>query len=373
MSCQGNGTALVLSGGGARGAYQVGVLMGLIEQGILTHGPCPFPLLVGTSAGSIHATALAAYADDFLRGIEELNDVWSGLHARHVFRTDFASVCGLTFRWVRDLGFGGLLGGVAPKSLLDTSPLPRLLSRIPFGRIEENIQAGHIAGLAVPATEYFSNDSVIFLQGRENLPTWSKQRARVERTSIGLPHLLASSAIPMFFPTVEVNGSHFGDGCLRNTTPLGPAIRLGADRILAVGGHEPSGTADRRPPMVADVASTILDAIMMDAMEKDVAHCQRINSNLNGHKSAGDFRNVDVLWLAPSRPIAPLAKEMMSRIPPQIRYLIHGLGGDQAAAELASYLLFHPDFCTLLLTLGRLDVLKRKDEIEAFLQPQTAN
>ena len=119
--------------------------------------------------------------------------------------------------------------------------------------------------------------------------------------------------------------------------------------------------------MVADVASTILDAIMMDAMEKDVAHCQRINKNVNG-QSHDDFRKVEVLWIAPSRPIAPLAREMISRIPPQIRYLIHGLGGDQAAAELASYLLFHPDFCTLLLKLGRLDVLNRKDEIEEFLR-----
>lgn len=340
--------------------------MGLIEQGILTEDPCPFPILVGTSAGSINATALAAYADDFLSGIEELNEVWTNIHSRHVFRTDFRATCNLTYRWVRDLGFGGLLGGVMPKSLLDTTPLPRLLSRIPFHRIDLNIESGHIAGLAVAATEYFSNDSVIFLQGKESLPSWNKKRARVQKTRIGLPHLLASSAIPMIFPTVEVNGNHFGDGCLRNTTPLGPAIRLGADKILAVGVHEPSGTAECRAPMVADVASTILGAIMMDAMEKDVAHCQRINKNLNGH-SNDDFRKVEVLWLAPSRPIAPLAKEMMSRIPTQIRYLIRGLGGDHAAAELASYLLFHPDFCTLLLTLGRLDVLKRKDEIESFL------
>jgi NTE family protein len=241
-----------------------------------------------------------------------------------------------------------------------------MLARIPFHRISKNIEQGHLSALAVPATEYFSNDSVIFLQGEDSIPGWEKQRARVEKTSIGLTHIMASSAIPMFFPTVELEGRHFGDGCLRNTTPLGPAIRLGAHKILAVGVHEPAGLAEKRAPMVADVAGTILDAIMMDAMEKDVAHCLRINENIPRDRT-GDFRKVDVMWLAPSRPIAPLARELMHKIPLQIRYLIHGLGGDRAAAELASYLLFHPDFCTLLIKLGRLDVLHRKNEIRTFL------
>jgi len=340
-------------------------LFGLLERGIIAEGPSPFPILVGTSAGSIHATAIAAWADEFDRAIHELYGVWSSIQARHVFRTDLGSLIKLTYRWARDLGFGGMLGGVTPKSLLDTSPLPRLLSRIPYHRISRSIENGHLTGLAIPATEYYSNDSVIFLEGHEDLPAWSKQRARVEKTKIGIQHIMASSAIPMIFPTVRLNGSHFGDGCLRNTTPLGPAIRLGADKILAIGVHEPAGVAETRVPMVADVASTILDAIMMDAMEKDVAHCQRINANVK--PNGKDFRKVDVMWLSPSRAVAPLARELMTRIPPQIRYLLHGLGGDRASAELASYLLFHPDFCSLLLKLGRMDVLLREKEIRDFL------
>jgi NTE family protein len=365
LGVSGNGTALVLSGGGARGAYQIGVLFGLLERGILSEGPSPFPILVGTSAGSIHATAIAAWADRFDRAIHELYGVWSNLQAHHVFRTDLFSLVRLAFRWARDLGFGGVLGGVTPKSLLDTSPLPKLLAKIPYHRIRRSIEEKHVTALAIPATEYYSNDSVIFLEGQDDLPAWSKQRARVEKTRIGIKHIMASSAIPMFFPTVELNGSHFGDGCLRNTTPLGPAIRLGADKVLAIGVHEPAGVAENRVPMVADVASTILDAIMMDAMEKDVAHCIRINKNVNGANK--DFRKVDVMWLSPSRAIAPLARELMNRIPPQIRYLLHGLGGDRASAELASYLLFHPDFCNLLLKLGRLDVLRQEKEITEFL------
>jgi NTE family protein len=362
----GNGTALVLSGGGARGAYQVGVLYGLMERGLVVPGPSPFPILVGTSAGSIHASAIAAWADQFHMAVTELFQVWSVLKARHVFRTDFPSVARTAFRWARDLGFGGLFGGVTPKSLLDTSPLPRLFSKIPFHRISKNITDNHLAAVAIPATEYFSNDSVIFLEGREDLPAWDKKRARVQKTRIGIDHIMASSAIPMIFPTVNLNGTHFGDGCLRNTTPLGPAIRLGADRILAIGVHEPAGVADSRVPMVADVASTILDAIMMDAMEKDVAHCRRINKNCR--EVSDDFRKVDVLWLAPSRPIAPLARQLMNRLPKAIRYLLHGLGGDRASAELASYLLFHPDFCVTLMDLGRADVAARESEIWNFME-----
>jgi NTE family protein len=357
--------ALVLSGGGARGAYQAGVLQGLLESGLFRKG-CPFPILVGTSAGAIHATALAAYADRFEMAVAEIVDVWTRIRAKDVFRTDLRSVSTIAFRWARDLGFGGLLGGVAPKALLDTSPLPRLLSQIPFDRIQRQIDHGHLQALAVPATEYFSGESVIFLQGRPGIPGWRKQRSRVEHAKIGLRHIMASSAIPLFFPTVELDGRHFGDGCLRNTTPLGPAIRLGASRILAVGVQEPAGTAQSRPPMVADVAGTVLDAIMMDAMEKDVAHCQRINQSLKG-REAGGFRPVEVMWLAPTTPIGPLAQEMMDRIPPLIRYLLHGLGGDRAAAELASYLLFHPDYCRNLLALGRQQAMEQHEELAAFL------
>lgn len=356
--------ALVLSGGGARGAYQAGVLFGLLERGLLPPGPTPFRILVGTSAGSIHATSLAAYADRFEEAVLELMEVWSSIKAKDVFRTDFPGVARLTYRWARDLGFGGLLGRVKPKSLLDTTPLPKLLSRIPFHRIEKQLQAGNLKALAIPATEYFSKDSVIFLQGQPGLPKWKKSRNRVELAEINLRHILASSAIPMFFPTVSIGGRHFGDGCIRNTRPLGPAIRLGAKKILAIGVHERSGLHQDRPPMIADVAGTLLDAVMMDALETDVAHCRRINESVDKHSA---FRKVDVLWLSPSLPIAPLAQELMHRIPVQIRYFLRGLGGDVSVSELASFLLFHPDFCQRLLHLGRWDVEQREEQIEEFL------
>ena len=360
-------TALVLSGGGARGAFQAGILLGLLQCELIPADKIPFSILVGTSAGSIHASALAAYADRPSHALRELADVWSGITAPDVFRTDLAWAVGNASRWARDLAFGGLLGGVRPKALLDTSPLPELLRAIPFPRIAANIEGRLVRALAIPVTEYLSNESVIFLQSRPEMPVWRKQRARVERAQIGLEHVLASSAIPMLFPTVELAGRHFGDGCLRNTTPLGPAIRLGANRILAVGVQEPAGLTQCRVPQVADVASTMLDAIMMDALEKDVAHCQRVTESLNGVASTS-FRPVEVMWLAPSTPIAPIARELMHRIPPLIRYLLRGLGGDAAASELASYLLFDPDYCGRLLELGARQVYRDRDAIARFLE-----
>lgn len=358
--------ALVLSGGGARGAYQAGVLLGLVECGLVGKQAATFPILVGTSAGSIHAATLAAHADSWENAIEEIAEVWSVVRAADVFRTDLRSVSSIAFRWARDLGFGGLLGGVSSKALLDVSPLPRLLAKIPFSRIAGHIEKGHLSALAIPATEYFSNQSVIFLQGQPALKTWRKSRARVEQVPIGVPHILASSAIPLFFPSVEIDGRHFGDGCLRNMTPLGPAIRLGASKILAIGAQEPAGVSQHRVPTVADVAGTVLDAMMMDAMENDVAHCQRINGNLSVLPD-GDFRRVEVRWIAPCEPIAPIAEEKMNRLPPLIRYLLHGLGGNRGAAELASYLLFHPDFCNRLIALGREQVHRERRELEQFL------
>ncbi len=357
--------ALVMSGGGARGAYQAGVLYGLYEQGIISQGPSPFKVLVGTSAGSVHAAALAAQADDLPRAILELMEVWSSIRPEDVFRTDPIALGNIAYHWVRDLTFGGLIGGVTAKALLDTSPLMRTLRRIPFYRIEGLIDSGHLNALAIPATEYYSKDSVVFVQGREDLPRWSKVRARVERVNFDSGHVLASSAIPLFFPTVELDGRHFGDGCIRNTSPLAPAIRLGANRILAVGVHEKAGEYQYRRPSVADVAGTVLDAVMMDAMEKDIAHCHRINESLVG-KDDGEFRTVEVFWLAPSKPFAPLAEDMMNRIPFLIRYLLRGLGSDHSASELASYLLFHGDFCRRLIDLGRQDVAAQRRPLEEF-------
>jgi NTE family protein len=367
-------TALVLSGGGARGAYQVGVLRGLVEQGFLPRERSGFDIVVGSSAGAINATALVARADHFDDGLSRLERVWKEMQPQQVFRTDIASLGRIGARWAWDLSFGGVLRQVRPKSLLDTSPLRATLGeRIPFAGVDANIAAGVVEALALVATDLHTSNGVVFLHAADGAPTWSRRRWRVERTRIRVEHLLASSAIPIFFPTVAIGGRHFGDGSIRNTTPLSPAINLGAERIVAIGVSGPPPTERQRgarlPPTIAQIAGVLLDAVMLDAIEVDVEHSERVNTSLI-HCPTGDpaqpFRPVDVLWLRPSRQVRQLAAELAHRIPPVVRYLLRGLGSDAAVTELASYLLFDQEFCGRLVELGERDVRAERERIAEF-------
>lgn len=365
-------TALVLSGGGARGAYQAGVLAGLVECGLMGRGQLPFPILVGNSAGAINAAALAAHAETVQDGIAELTAVWGNLRPHRVFRTDPLTLIKNALRWMRDLSLGGLLGHVGSRSLLDTEPLGRLLARIPLERIPGHVLSGRLRALAVGATNYQTGNGVLFLEGQPDLPLWERPRHRVERTSLGVQHLLASSSIPLFFPPVAIEGRYFGDGCVRNSNPLSPAIQLGADRVLAIGVRQPypqpEFSQQQQAPSVAQVVGILLDAVMLDALETDTDHSERINRQVAA--SGGNrepFRQVAVLCLNPSQSLSALAAGLMYRLPPVVRYLLRGLGGDESSAELASYLLFDAAFTDRLLELGRRDVRSQQDKIGAFL------
>ncbi len=367
-------TALVLSGGGARGAYQVGVLRGLVEQGLLAGDAPPIDVFVGSSAGSINATALAAWADDLATGVERLERVWSGIRPSHVYRTDLGSLGRIGFRWAWDLSFGGATRRVQPKALLDTAPLRALLAEhVPFARLEQTLASGRLGALALVATDLQTASGVIFLSAPPGTRTWTRRRWRIEPTTIRVEHLLASSAIPIFFPSVEIAGRHFGDGSIRNTAPLSPAINLGAERVLAIGVSGPPVPEETlRPgdvPSVAQVAGVLLDAVMLDAIEVDVEHSERVNRSLVRVPDDGPndgFRPVDVLWLRPSQRVRALAAELADRLPPIVHYLMRGLGSDAAVTELASYLLFDAAFCGQLMELGRQDVADDREQIAAF-------
>lgn len=367
-------TALVLSGGGARGAYQVGVLRGLVEEGFLPRDGSAVDVLIGSSAGSINCAALAAYADDFGAGLARLEEVWGNIQPAQVYRTDIASLGRIGLRWAWDLSFGGALRHVQPKSLLDNTPLRALLARhIPFRRITENVAAGRLGALALISTDLHTSNGVIFLCAPPGTPTWTRRRWRIEPTPIRVEHLMASSAIPIFFPSVEIGGRYFSDGSIRNTAPLSPAINLGADRIIAIGvsGPPPADetTGPVEPPTTAQVAGVLLDAVMLDAIEVDVEHSERVNTSvvrclvgMNGQA----FREVDVLWLRPSRLVRQLASALADRIPAIVRYLLRGLGSDAQVTELASYLLFDAAFCGQLIELGRQDVAAEREQIARF-------
>ncbi len=369
-------TALVLSGGGARGAYQAGVLSGLADSGVLGADAGGFDVLVGSSAGAINASFLAACADDLAAGIPRLVELWKAIEAQQVFRTDLRSLSGIGLRWVRDLSFGGLLRQTGAKSLLDTAPLREFLSAaIPFEQIDHNIESGRLDALAVPATDLYTADGVVFLGARPEVSTWERGRWSIERTRLEVDHVMASSAIPVFFPSIEIDGRHFGDGSVRNTAPLSPAINLGAQRIIAIGVRQPStetgSVRHSKPPSIAQVAGALLDAVMLDAIGVDVEHSGRVNTSViaspnNGSEQA--FRWVDVLWLSPSRDFSGIAREFAHRVPPVVRYLMRGLGTDEETTELASYLLFDPEFCGRLVELGRADVAEQRDEIQAFVR-----
>lgn len=373
-------TALVLSGGGARGAYQVGILRGLADLGLLPDGQSPFNILVGSSAGAINAATLAAYADGVTEGIDRLERVWGELKPQDVFRTDLWSLGNIGMQWVRDLTFGGALRHVAPKALLDTGPLWKLLDgTMPLARIDEQLARGTFDALAVPATDLYASGGTLFLHAVPETPLWKRSRWQVERTRITVRHVMASSAIPVFFPSVEIDGRHFGDGSVRNTAPLSPAISLGAERIVAVGVRGPSRLsavatrrAQRPAPTVAQIAGVLLDAVLLDAIESDVEHATRVNTSVfrcgtaDSSDSSNPFRWVDVLWLHPSRSLAEIAAELAGRIPAVVRYLLRGLGDDEATTELASYLLFDAAYCRRLMEIGREDVAMRAEEIRGF-------
>lgn len=368
-------TALVLSGGGARGAYQVGALRGLAELGVLSRSP--FDVLVGSSAGALNAAAVAAATDGFDAGLARLEGVWRALRPAHVFRTDVASLGRIGARWAWDLSLGGVTRRVGATSLLDTTPLRTLLrTHVPFDRIETHVASGALRALALVATELHTSNGVVFLHAPPGTPLWRRRRWRVERTRIAAEHLLASTAIPIFFPPVRIGDGWFSDGSIRNTTPLSPAINLGAERIVAIGVSGPSPRVPRRPrrpPTLAQIAGVLLDAVMLDAIEVDVDHSERVNTSVVARPDGGGpFRRVDVLWLRPSQRIRELIAEFAHRVPRILRYLLRGLGSDEAVTELTSYLLFDAEFCGRLIDLGRRDVRAEAARIERFFAPRSA-
>lgn len=368
----------MLSGGGAHGAYQVGVLRGLLEAGLLPPGPAGFDVLVGSSAGAINAGALAARADSFAEGVARLERVWGEIQPERVFRTDIRSLAGIGARWIRDLSFGGALRGVRAKALLDTAPLGELLREsIAFDRIEAQVASGALRALAVVATDLYTSQGVVFVHAAPGTRMWRRRCWSIEPARIEAVHVLASSAIPVFFPSVPISGRHFGDGSIRNTAPLSPAINLGAERILAIGVRGPSAGAKASgkpppPPSMAQIAGVLLDAVMLDALEVDMEHSERVNRSIVSLPEAERsdvFREVEVLWVSPSQSFRPLAAELSDRIPRVVRYLLRGLGSDESILELASYLLFDSAFCQRLMEVGRADVEASRSAFEDFLRP----
>ncbi len=376
---------LVMMGGGARGAYQAGVLKRIGEMKRVQTDGNPFAIIGGASAGAINGAALAAGCDEFRASTRLTAALWSGLKPSDVFRCDVVSQAHKSFTWILDLSFGGVIGGGNAVCLLDAAPLRRFLTEhIPWGRIEPNIRAGHLYALAVSATNYQSGKSYLFIQGRKGHPMWNKSRRVTLATEITVEHVCASAAIPIVFQPVklvtEVGTSFFGDGCIRLQQPLSPVIRLGAKRLFAIGvrceerEHQEDATDDREPSL-AQVVGVLFNVMFLDHLSSDIEHLERLNQLLAAGRisqrrtdESEGVRPLSVLAVTPSVNLSTVAEEHRRDMPYLIQYFVNSLGRDAAScADLMSYLLFTSNYTRALVEIGYNDAAKRIDEIEDFL------
>ncbi len=369
---------LILSGGGARAAYQVGVLKAIAQM--LPKGASnPFPIICGTSAGAINAAVLAIYATRFQEGVKRLGLVWKNFRVHQVFRADAIGVLKSSLHWFIAMSLGGI-GKYNPMSLLDRTPLRRFLERyVPCEEIQESIDAGAIRAVSVTASGYTSGKSVSFYQGVPFLIPWDRARRVGKASEITIDHLMASSAIPFVFPAVRVGRDYFSDGSVGQMAPISPALHLGADRVLVIGVRPPMSrdVPSEDPesyPSLAEVAGHILNSIFLESLEADLERLQRINKTLSAipnHelKEGGvKLRHVDVLVISPSEDLEETAQRFAHHLPRPVRFLLRGVGArKQSGTSLVSYLLFEKPYCRRLIALGYADTMQRKDEVMKFL------
>jgi len=379
FSVAGGKTGLVLAGGGARAAYQVGALQALREM-LPDPKVNPFAIICGTSAGAVNAGALAVNADDFGVAVEKLLEVWRHFEPRHVYRADFPGVAANSGRW-----FAGFLFGAWVKnrrtSLLDNRPLESLLTRVlDFTRIERNIAAGALDAVSITCSGYTSGQSCSFFQGAEHFEGWKRSTRIGIKTRITPQHLMASSAIPFLFPPYHLHREYFGDGSMRQIAPVSPALHLGADRVVVIGtarvrsDSTPERTRGDLFPTLAQIAGHVMNSIFLDSLAVDLERLERINrtvscSSPEALKRMGlTLHHVDVLVLTPSEPLDAIAVKHVRSLPWPIRFLLRSVGAmRRGGANLASYLLFEQGYCRELIQLGYHDTLKRREEVEAFL------
>jgi len=373
-------TGLILSGGGARAAYQVGVLKAIAH--LLEGGqPCnPFPVIVGTSAGAINAVGLACGALRFAEATRNLASVWQNFHTEQIYRSDWPGVLSQVGRFTLRHLLG--LAGKNPLALLDNRPLSVLLrEKLDFSGISAAVRQRKLQAVAITAFGYESGQAVTFYQGRATLAPWLRHRRIGVPTRLDVPHLLASAAIPMIFPPVKVDGQYYGDGALRQSAPISPALHLGATRILVIGvsgnlsaetGETPPVTGEF-PPTLAQIGGHMLGSSFIDSLETDLEVVERLNllARLLPEETRVQqgLREVEVLTISPSQPLDAIAARYRHELPRALRPFFFGPGAmHSSGAAVLSYLLFEPGYCHELMELGWQDALRQRDKLLPFLQ-----
>ncbi len=373
--------ALILSGGGARASYQVGVMTALSE--IIPRVRNPFPIICGTSAGAINATALAAHPGSFRQSAQDLSAIWRRLDIEDVFRSGWLPLLGGGLKILASL-FNEGVGRSKPLALLDNSPLRDfLLGLIPFDNLERKIKKGDLEALCITALGYNTGESVSFFQGNPALRGWRRFRRVGTPAEISVDHLMASSAIPAVFPTVALSREYFGDGAMRQMAPISSALHLGADRVFIVGvsgnrnpAHWGAPKYKPRPkhsPSMAQIVGQMFNSAFIDALEGDIEQLQRVNQLLNLLEDercdkTAQLRPVDTLIISPTKPLDKIAGRHVRNMPPSLRFFLRAIGATArgGGSGAASYLLFSHSYCHELMELGYQDTMWERNAIEDF-------
>jgi NTE family protein len=372
---------IVMMGGGARAAYQVGVLRAIVDMRP-KNSPSPFHIISGTSAGAINAVSLACVAANFQLAVLRINHVWRNFEINQVFLGDLRGIFSTLLKWMRIKLFAGT-DRINPLYLLDRAPLCKLLSKyLNFNDIQKGIDDEHIHAISVTASGYSSGQSVTFYQGNDSIKHWKRARRLGCRENITLEHLMASSAIPLMFAPVRINREYFGDGSMRQMAPLSATLHLGAERVLIIGNRdeqlEPAPRDETvEKPSLSRIAGHVMNSIFLDSLEADIERLERINKtvslipdNILKKKDIG-LRKVESLLISPSEDLGDMAQPYIQHLPFTLRLLLGNVGSKkQQSSSLVSYLMFQKNYCRSLIRLGYKDAMAKRVQIEHLLRDE---